>query len=70
MHLANNLHTMGFTSSLADPDMWFQPAVEPNGFQYYEYHLAYVDDIPAGSIPLSSEDFVYFIKFLLMKGRI
>ena len=46
-HLANTLHTMGFTSSLADPDVWFRPATKPNGFQYYEYILAYVDDILA-----------------------
>ncbi len=38
---------MGFTSSLADPDVWFRPAVKPDGFQYYEYVLAYVDDILA-----------------------
>jgi hypothetical protein len=38
---------MGFTSSLADPDVWFRAAVKPNGFEYYEYILAYVDDILA-----------------------
>jgi hypothetical protein len=46
-HLANTLHSMGFTSSLADPDVWFRAAVKPNGFEYYEYILAYVDDILA-----------------------
>jgi hypothetical protein len=30
------LYTMGFTSSLSDPDVWFYPAVKPNDFQYYE----------------------------------
>jgi hypothetical protein len=38
---------MGFTSSLADPDVWFRAAVKPNGFEYYECILAYVDDILA-----------------------
>jgi hypothetical protein len=46
-HLANTLYSMGFTSRLADPDVWFCPATKPNGFQYYEYVLAYVDDILA-----------------------
>jgi hypothetical protein len=36
---------MGFRSSLADPDVWLRPACKPNGFKYYEYLLAYVDDI-------------------------
>jgi hypothetical protein len=44
-HLANTLHTMGFTSSLADPHVWFCPAAKTDGFQYYEYAHAYVDDI-------------------------
>lgn len=47
VHLANTLHIMGFMSSLADPDVWFRAAVKPDGFQYYEYVLAYVDDILA-----------------------
>jgi hypothetical protein len=46
-HLANTLQSMGFTSSLADPDVWFRAAVKPNGFEYYEYILAHVDDILA-----------------------
>ncbi len=40
-HLANTLHHMGFTSSLADPDVWYKPATKPNGFQYYEYVLVF-----------------------------
>jgi hypothetical protein len=47
MHLANTMHSMGFTSSLADPDVLFRAAVKPDGFQYYEYVLAVVDDILA-----------------------
>jgi hypothetical protein len=38
---------MGFKSSLADPDVWIRPAIKPNGEKYYEYILAYVDDILA-----------------------
>ncbi len=44
-HLANILSTIGFTSSLADPDVWLHPATKPDGFQYYKYILIYVDDL-------------------------
>ena len=36
---------MGFKSSVADPDFWIRPAVKPDGEEYYEYILMYVDDI-------------------------
>jgi hypothetical protein len=44
-HLANTLHHMGLQSSLADPDVWLRPRCKPNGFEYYEYVLVYVDDL-------------------------
>ncbi len=44
-HLANTLHTMGFQSCLADPDIWFRAACKLNGKKYYEYLLVYFDDI-------------------------
>jgi hypothetical protein len=44
-HLAGTLKSLGFTSSLADPDVWYRAASKPDGFEYYEYVLAYVDDI-------------------------
>jgi len=44
-HLANTLHQMGFTSSLAAPNVWFKPAIKSNGFEYYEYIIVYVDDL-------------------------
>lgn len=43
-HFANDLRDMGFTSTLADPDVWLRPAIKKNGFKYYEYILVYVDD--------------------------
>ena len=46
-HLANTLHDNGFISSKYDPDMWLCPAVKPDGQEYYEYILCYVDDILA-----------------------
>jgi len=44
-HLSNTLQHLGYTSSLADPDVWFRPAKKSNGFEYYEYVLVYVDDL-------------------------
>ena len=43
--LAETLDSMGFKSSLADPDVWLRAAVKPDGEEYYEYILVYVDDI-------------------------
>jgi Reverse transcriptase (RNA-dependent DNA polymerase) len=36
---------LGFTPCPADPDVWLREAVKPNGEEYYEYILVYVDDI-------------------------
>ena len=44
-HLAQTLYDLEFKSTLADPDVWFKPSTKPDGFQYYEYVLIYVDDI-------------------------
>jgi len=42
---AQKLMEMGYTSTKADPDVWIRPATKPDGFQYYEMLLIYVDDI-------------------------
>jgi hypothetical protein len=39
------LQDLGFTSSLADPDVWLHPAMKRIGFAYYEYIFVYVDDL-------------------------
>lgn len=44
-HLAGTLQSLGFNSCLADPDVWFRAATKPDGFEYYEYLLVYVDDL-------------------------
>ena len=41
---------MGFKSTNIDPDVWLRPAVKPDGEEYYEYILVYVDDILAISV--------------------
>ena len=43
--MAKKLDEIGFQSCPADPDVWLRPAVKPNGGEYYEYVLMYVDDI-------------------------
>ncbi len=44
-HFVDTLHSMGFISSLADPDVWYIADCKPNGFEHYTYILVYVDDI-------------------------
>jgi hypothetical protein len=44
-HLAEHLHSMSYRPSYADPDVWMRPAIKRNGDRYYEYLLAYCDDL-------------------------
>ena len=46
-HLVETLYDIGFVPTRANPDVWRQPAVKEDGFEYYEYILCYVDDILA-----------------------
>ena len=43
--LSETLHELNYVPSKANQDVYIQPAVKPNGFEYYEYVLCYVDDI-------------------------
>ena len=43
--LAERLYEIGFVPSKGDPDVWMRPGVKPNGFEYWEYILCYVDDV-------------------------
>lgn len=43
--LSETLRKLGFSSCLADPDIWYKPAVKPDGTEYYCYLLVYVDDL-------------------------
>jgi hypothetical protein len=47
--LAEHIYNLGFKPSRADPDCWMRPATKPNGFEYYEYMIVYVDDILVAS---------------------
>jgi hypothetical protein len=42
--LTQNLEDMGYKSSIADPDVFIRAAAKPNGDEYYEFLLTYVDD--------------------------
>ncbi len=44
-HFANTLKDLGFFSCLADPDVWMHKAKKPDGTEYYEYILVYIDDV-------------------------
>ena len=44
-HLAEKLHDIGFKLTKAYPNVWIRPAVKPDGTEYYEYIMCYVNDI-------------------------
>jgi hypothetical protein len=46
-YMAEKLVSMGFQSSMADPDVWLRAATKLDGEKYYEYIMMYVDDILA-----------------------
>ena len=43
--LSETLHDLGYNPTKADSDVWLRPAVKPDGFEYYELVLCYVDDV-------------------------
>ena len=43
--LAVVLHDICYTPSEADLDVWLRPAVNPDGSEYYEMVLCYLDDV-------------------------
>ena len=45
-HLADITgNKLGFKSSLADPNLWYEAMITSKGVEYYAYILVYVDDI-------------------------
>jgi Reverse transcriptase (RNA-dependent DNA polymerase) len=44
-HLAETLHQLSYAPTKADPDVWIRPGIKPDGFEYYEMVLVYVDDV-------------------------
>ena len=64
-HLAQCLDEVGFRPSIADADVWMRMNVKPDGEEYYEYILVYVDDLMAISHEAQKclGDLRQFIKF-------
>ena len=55
--LSGVLHDIGYTPYKADPDVWLSPAVKPDGAEYYEMVLCYVDNVLAISdMPMRTMD--------------
>ena len=48
--MSKKLDEIGLKSIRSHPDLWLRPAIKPDGEEYYEYVLMYVDDILAISI--------------------
>ena len=44
-HLAETLFDLNYTPTKGDPDVWIRPGIKPDGFEYYEMMLVYVDDV-------------------------
>ncbi len=55
-HVRKAMKELGFTSCLADPDVWLRAAQKEDGTKYYQYVLLYTDDILA--IMENPEDFI------------
>ena len=43
--LSGVLHDIGYTPSKSDTDVWLRPSVKPDGAEYYEMVLCYVDEV-------------------------
>jgi hypothetical protein len=48
--MAATLREVGFESLKADLDVWMQKGTKPDGFEYWEYVLVYVNDVIAFSV--------------------
>ena len=44
-HLSDCMRHLEFKKYLADPDLWYKPAVRSDGFECYTYMLIYVDEM-------------------------
>ena len=53
-HLVETLHDIFSKPTKADPDVWICPAVKPDGSEYYEYIMCYINDILSVSLDSKS----------------
>ena len=68
--LALTLDDMNFKPSQVDPDVWMRPATKPDGEEYYEYVLVYVDDILAISHDAKSVMDNIQVNFKIKNGKV
>jgi hypothetical protein len=69
-YLASHLRTLGYVPCRADPDVHMRTAVMKNGDKYYQYMLAYVDDLLCcGEDPKSQMNMIQG-KFTLKDGTV
>jgi hypothetical protein len=69
-HLASMLRDFGYTSCGADPNIWKKPKTKWNGDRYWEYVLAYDDDILCISHEPSKFTEMLQVKYTLKKGSV
>ena len=50
----NRVNDIGFKPTKADPNVWIHLAVKPDGSEYYEYIMCYVNDILSVSLDAKS----------------
>ena len=43
--MAQSMKDLDYSPCQADADVWMRPMIKPDGFEYWEYVLIYVDDI-------------------------
>jgi len=68
LELAQSLRDLGYELTKADPDIWIQRAVKPDGYEYYEMLFVYVDDIISVS-HRAKEAIAEIMKFYKAKDR-
>ena len=69
-YLAKHLRELGYRSCKADPDVHMRPAIKKNGDKYYEYMIAYVDDLLCCSVNPKLQMDMIQSKFTLKDGTV
>ena len=69
--LVDKIWDLGHRPSRADNDVWLRPEIKPNGQQYYEYVMTYVDDvIDVGHDPMKIMKGINQKPFTFKNGKI
>ena len=57
-HIAYTIRNLGYSPSKVDPDVWLKLAVKPDGSEYFEMVLVYIDDVISICWALSLDKYV------------